>query len=1597
MIIQPKSTQKEEIQQLLDPWGRPIYQDVEAINEQNKWYIPDTRKGLKHRPIQTGKYLNFSGLESITVPAKTFSGTDYTFAIWLYVSTTGNWCPLAVHPDYNTANTVNIIAGGILHVLRVYVDGVLHIQTGEAYNLNEWNRFVFVVNGAEVTDKIKIFKNGDITPIDTGAITANLGVISTIIGVHSLNKAPFKAYKIQESNSVWTAQDVRDDYNGAVITKGSTDNFLYWGDDSAGLVARDALTVNGNNGVIDLGGSAESSFHATDPNVPSVQNEVGYLPWIRGESNAEYIKFNPDSFRFYDGVSIHDVVTITFKVIPETNYARIFSIGDLTSTTNMEFEFAFNSAGAFVFFAVDINEHITNISADSIVSNYKNQTLFISLDIDTSRGSVGAWTSHRLRIFNSNFSSVYDSNPPFVNQRSSLKVLSGDLYIGAGTKIDVGMYSYSNDIRIHDTVLSDVEIENVFNGNLSGKERCRFFVDNTGQVFDPITKELSTGNTQRIMSTLIAQDSNGKVDVLGNPVPYNYYGTVRKEGLLEGASVGYFDGVLVLSFSDLSGRSIVDQQGEVTVEISGNNIQPVSGTGKLYYLEFDNESYYVFGETNGLTAFDKNTTNALNGTWILGGSSDGDQWSDSPYQRPNNLLDGCTKAAYFDGVRYLNIPYNVELALEQDFEVNIRTTGPASAGQEQLFSTGDSKYGTGWSLIWQNNTIMLYFANTWRIIDTDVYDSTDVVDIRVRTLATTWELWVNNTSIGTYVYTIAPITEGVFIGALLYNAIIYPDGKKTIHSVSMHSLSFEGNIDKYLINLDFANSDESSVPNIAANAPSNSDAVWSPVDDGKYSLIPADFRKQVSGYFDGIRYLNLGKHSEFEIQNFEIEAKVKTADRSGSVAIFGCANLDFSPSLNFTGYVLQITVSDTVSIQTYSGGTSSSAVGSSHVFGDGKILNINLKVYNQRVYFNVNGTSDEGDISAPIFDPTVVQLIGAMQQNDIPVVKYNDEIYYTRFWELDASGNRIAERLNIDFENGNDALILNTAIDAPTSSNAVWSPVDDGEYIYKNLNRATKDVTGGNLNILGSAIALNPAESTIQPNAYNEPDLYAAGVDDTIVLDYADTVVDETRFYDNRTPNKVEKLLAYSDADFKYPISGSVMNFDGTLHANATNVTITDVDSLEIEFWIENTILPGQEISRYLGDWTATTTSSQIALSGFSGGATDETFSIIARTPYVSSTTIFYIKDIIPAGNNKIELIWNDASTYEIWLNGTNRTLYASTASLWNQKMDFTGIIGGWPGLTNQFIGKIFKWNVSGSNGAINYVGAEEGGLTWYNIAENRPLNSDASIVLAGSAEGTQFAQESDLGYNYNLKWGKTTAGYFDGIRYTNLGTHSELQVQNFEFDIECIPNVNFIGVAGIETIWTYGVIVFIQGTTGKINLILGDGVAADANLSSASLNITEKNIIKIKRYNGRIYYDINGNLSDIASTTIIAWNSGLTNIGTYQFAGGLFLDKFEGTISKLNFYELNPTTGARIKTLIDSDWKNGTETLVPNIAADAPAGSDAIWNPADDGDYIQIPGDPSIFGKDVTGGDIDNKSQVIKYRKINQYLRKPPPSIKFS
>lgn len=120
-----------------------------------------------------------------------------------------------------------------------------------------------------------------------------------------------------------------------------------------------------------------------------------------------------------------------------------------------------------------------------------------------------------------------------------------------------------------------------------------------------------------------------------------------------------------ITFSDLTGITITDQEGTGTASISGNDVNVTAGT--LSYLEFSNGSFYRLASNDPNIVYDK-SGNGLHGT-LTGGT-----WA-TDNGRPDNLIDGFSQKLVntVAGTSYIESTqaYGVwEFEISQDKDVN---------------------------------------------------------------------------------------------------------------------------------------------------------------------------------------------------------------------------------------------------------------------------------------------------------------------------------------------------------------------------------------------------------------------------------------------------------------------------------------------------------------------------------------------------------------------------------------------------------------------------------------------------------------------------------------------------------------------------------------------------------------------------------------------------------------------------------------------------------------------------------------------------------------------------------------------------------------
>ena len=188
--------------------------------------------------------------------------------------------------------------------------------------------------------------------------------------------------------------------------------------------------------------------------------------------------------------------------------------------------------------------------------------------------------------------------------------------------------------------------------------------------------------------------------------------------------------------------------------------------------------------------------------------------------------------------------------------------------------------------------------------------------------------------------------------------------------------------------------------------------------------------------FDGTRYGLLGYHVEFEVQNFEYEWEGRPDIALGRK--FG-VNFSETPATD-GGHQLY----DEVTFRYYfdDGGFNSplNKVHSQNPITTGVNHVITIKKFGTTFEFTIDGNTDSLTLTETIdfVNTDAETVMGARWLNGAAVNLYEGNMKHCRFYELDGSGNRVNDLINIDAANDNGVTVTNTAADAPSGSDLTW-------------------------------------------------------------------------------------------------------------------------------------------------------------------------------------------------------------------------------------------------------------------------------------------------------------------------------------------------------------------------------------------------------------------------------------------------------------------------------------------------------------------------------------------------------------------------------
>jgi hypothetical protein len=273
-----------------------------------------------------------------------------------------------------------------------------------------------------------------------------------------------------------------------------------------------------------------------------------------------------------------------------------------------------------------------------------------------------------------------------------------------------------------------------------------------------------------------------------------------------------------------------------------------------------------FSETSGIVVHNLGADRPANSdmSWVLGGSSDGAQWATSDLQYPKNLIEGFNKAGYLTNKRLTNVhktDYRNDHC-EIDLEIYIhnfdqrfvyghmyeRTTATINrcgwGMQIERTDQGDPgrlefiHAGTSTSLLWVLSTsvcVLGYNAINVKLTLSGTTLTTDIIlnGASEQIVTPNIYMWSGQTPLSSHDAMIGGITQNTDSSIITnYSKNIF------VHKFNYYELNSSGVRINELISPDFNNGDADLVPNVAVNAPANSDSIWSAT--GVYALIPAD-------------------------------------------------------------------------------------------------------------------------------------------------------------------------------------------------------------------------------------------------------------------------------------------------------------------------------------------------------------------------------------------------------------------------------------------------------------------------------------------------------------------------------------------------------------------------------------------------------------------------------------------------------------------------------------------------------------------------------------------------------------------------------------
>ena len=311
--------------------------------------------------------------------------------------------------------------------------------------------------------------------------------------------------------------------------------------------------------------------------------------------------------------------------------------------------------------------------------------------------------------------------------------------------------------------------------------------------------------------------------------------------------------------------------------------------------------------------------------------------------------------------------------------------------------------------------------------------------------------------------------------------------------------------------------------------------------------------------------------------------------------------------------------------------------------------------------------------------------------------------------------------------------------------------------------------------------------------------------------------------------------------------------------------------------------------------------------------------------------------------NGKFEIkITKVGTTYTGYIDGVqiDQQIDATARDLTGQKL----ILGGYysSSFTYKGILSSVKLVFGGAEYGL-YKLSEGNGLTWFNTAANRPANSDASILLNGSADGTQWTT-SDVARPSNL---------LDGYLFNRIYPSPDLGHSGFAYPSgwswgDAIMEVSFISTEATATQFIFALSNRNTFSEGVSLITFNGNIAYQENSSTVygfgSYNINTPYTIKIDRAQGKVW--LNGIEDTYTPATITDNNQAFfigargDGIANNDPGAAQTTSRLNGSVSKFNI------SGGSFSLNIESD-------IITNYGSAA---------------SVLVPADPSNAGFDVLG-----------------------------